>query len=416
MKYKKMIWPVMAVVGIGIIAATYVYMNQPIEVTGGGPVKMNIEDRVVETGAVGYEKAQTVYAERSGTVVSLTKEVGQLVREGDLVVQFDDKGLKLQLKDAEAKVSSAKAQLEGVKLSNYADQLDQISLQIVESKRQLELAISHQKELEALFLSGAVSESEVKTAKDQSALLQSQLDQENLSKKQLEKGSPSYQKKLSQSQLEQAIAYRDQMHYEGSLLQAIAPINGILLEKWVEPGTFVNAGSPLFRVGDASQVKVEVDILSDEVDGLTLGDQVEMTANYLPNMKVEGKVIKIAPIAKETTSSLGINQKRLPVTIEVTSHQKSLIPNMPMDVEIIKNIKKDALCLPITAIREDKDGVYVYGVEKGIVKRLNVKLGIQSGEWQEIVEGVTSDDVVISEPGTDIVLGEKVTLKSSQAK
>lgn len=415
MKFKKMFWPVVGFLGLGVVVATYVYMNRPVEVLGGTPVKMDIEDKVVETGSVAYEKTQTVYAERSGKVVSLSKEVGQAVKAGELIAQFDDQGLKLQLKDAEAKVSSAKAQLEGVKLSNYADQLDQISLQIVESKRLLELAVTHQKEIEELYASGAVSDSEVKDAKDQTALLQSQLDQLNLSKTQLAKGSPSYQKKLSQSQLEQAITFRDQMHYEASLVKAIAPIEGILLEKWVEPGAFVSSGTPLFKIGDARQVKVEVDILSDEVDGLNLGDQVIMTANYLPNIIVEGKVVKIAPIAKETTSSLGINQKRLPVTIAVTSHQNELIPNMPMDVEIIKTTKKDVLCLPITAIREDKDGVYVYGVEQGIVKRVDVKLGIQSGEWQEIMEGLTSSTVVISEPGTDITFGEKVALKSLQS-
>lgn len=416
MKFKKIIWPILGILGLGVLATTYGYMTRPVEVIGGAPVKMNIEDKVIETGSVGYEKTRTVYAERSGKVLTVSKEVGQMVKAGELVIQFDDQGLKLQLKDAESKVASAKAQLEGVKLSNYADQLDQVSLQIVESKRQLELAVTHQKELEELFTSGAVSEAELKAAKDQTALLQSQLNQQNLSKEQLEKGSPNYQKKLSQSQLEQAITYRDQMHYEASLMKAVAPIDGILLQKWVETGAFVNSGSPLFEIGDASQVKVEVDILSDEVDGLNLGDSVILTANYLPNIRVEGKVIKIAPMAKETTSSLGINQKRLPITIGVTSHQKELIPNMPMDAEIIKNTKIDALCLPITAIREDKDGVYVYGVENGIVKRIGVKLGIQSGEWQEIIEGVTLDNQVISEPGTEIHFGDKVSLKGPLSK
>lgn len=416
MKYKKMIWPVVGLLGLGLMAAAYVYMNRPLEVIGGPPVKMAIEDKVVETGTIAYEKTQTVYAERSGKVVSLSKEVGQSVEMGERIVQFDDQGLKLQLKDAEAKVSSAKAQLEGIKLSNYADQLDQISLQIVESKRQLELAVTHRKEMEELFLSGAVSESEVKAAKDQTALLQSQLNQQSLSRVQLEKGSPSYQKKLSQSQLEQAIAYRDQVHYEVSLMNAFAPIKGILLEKWVEPGAFVSAGSPLFKIGDTRQVKVEVDILSDEVDGLTLGDSVVMTANYLPNRLVEGKVIKIAPMAKETVSSLGISQKRLSVTIGVTSHQTELIPNMPMDVEIIKDTKQEALCLPITAIREDKDGVYVYGVEQGIAKRIDIQLGIQSGEWQEILKGLTPETLVISELGTDIRFGDKVSLKMGKGQ
>ncbi len=411
MKYKKMIWTIIGLCTIGAIFLSYLYVNRPMEVVGNKPVKMTIEDSIVETGNIGYEKTQTVYAERSGKIVSLAKAVGETVKAGELIISFDDQGLLLQLKDAEEKISSAKAQLEGVKISNYADQLDQISLEIVEIKRQLELANSHQKDVEALYASGAISESELKTAKDETAMLDSKLKLQTLSKEQLEKGSPNYQKRLSQAQLAQAITYRDQMHYEASLMKVIAPIGGIILEKWVDDGAFVTQGSPLLKIGDARKIKVEVDILSDEVDGLTLGDKVLMTASYLPDVIVEGKVVKIAPIAKETTSSLGISQKRLPVTVEVTSHQKELIPNMPMEVKIIKNVKQDVWCLPITAIREDHQGVYVYGIVSGKITRVNVKLGIQSGEWQEITDGVTEGMLILSEPGADTTLGQSVTLK-----
>ncbi len=410
MKYKKIIWPVVGVLVVTTSVVSFLYSKRPMEIIAENPVKMTIEDRIVETGNIDYENTQTLYAERSGKIVSLPKGIGETVQKGEVVVKLDDQGLLLQLKDAEAKVSSAKAQLEGVKLSNYANQLDQISLQIVESKRQLELAKNRQKEVQDLFNSGAVSEAELKAAKDQSALLESQLNLQILSKDQLEKGSPTYQRKLSQSQLEQAIAYRDQMHYEASLMKISAPLNGVILEKNVESGEFVTPGSPLIKIGDASRIKVEVDILSDEVDGLNVGDAVIMSANYLPNVIIDGKVTKIAPMAKETVSSLGINQKRLPVTIEVSNHLEALIPNMPMEVEIIKNVKSEVLCLPITAIREDDKGVYVIGITEGKTLRVDVKLGIQSGEWQEILEGVTAEMVIASEPGSEWKLGQKVTV------
>ena len=416
MNYKKIIWPVVGVLVIASATVSYMYSKSPMEIRGDSPVKMTIDDRIVETGNIAYENTQTLYAERSGKLVTLPKGVGERVQKGELVVKLDDQGILLQLKDAEAKVASAKAQLEGVKLSNYANQLDQISLQIVEGKRQLELSKNRQNEVEALFNSGAVSEAELKGAKDQSALLESQLNLQILSKEQLEKGSPTYQKKLSQSQLEQAIAYRDQMHYEASLMKVAAPLNGIILEKFVENGEFVSPGSPLIKIGDASGIKVEVDILSDEIEGLNVGDAVVMSANYMPNVIIDGKVTQIAPMAKETVSSLGINQKRLPVTIEVSNHLEDLIANMPMEVSIIKTVKNEVLCQPITAIREDEKGVYVIGIEQGKTLRIDVKLGIQSGQWQEILEGVTMDMVIASEPGSEWEIGQKVKVVKNEMK
>lgn len=263
----------------------------------------------------------------------------------------------------------------------------------------------------SLYQNGAISESEMQMVKDQREMAESGLKNLELIQAQLVEGTPNYQKKISQAQLDQALAYKEQLLFGISLMKIDAPQDGIVLEKWVEEGAFATSGMPLMRIGNPNEIQVVVEILSDEIDELTLGDSAVFSANYLNGITIKGKVSKISSVAKETMSSLGISQKRLEVIIDAESGQYQLVSGMPVDVEIIKATRSGALCLPITAVREDDNGVYVLSIEGGVAARMAVTLGIQSGQWQEINSGLSETDIVINDPTTDLKEGQKVKAK-----
>lgn len=413
MKYKK----IGLGVGLGLVVLLAGYMvydkTKPVTVAAVQPSLQTLEETVEETGSIGYEKTLKVYAERNGKVQKVLKALGDAVAFGEVLVQLEDSAAALKMADASAKISAAKAQLDGAKLGDYANQKDAMSLQISEAKRQKEVAARYLGEVQQLYNSGAMSEAELKAAKDQLALAESQVKSLELSYKQLAKGSPNYQKQLTQAQLDQALTYRDQLLLEQNQLKIASPLKGIVMEKWVEEAALIAAGTPVMTIGDPTQVKVDVDILADEIGNLTVGDDVRMTAAYLPGETISGKVTKLAPAAKETASSLGVLQKRLPVTIAVTSHQAALKPGLPIEVTIVKTVKQNALCLPASAILEDGTGFYVYANQAGVVELRRIKLGIQSGEWVEVIEGLKAEDLVIASPETDFQGGEKIIFKLS---
>lgn len=405
---KRLLITAAALAILGFAAISIYNQTRPAKVAVVLPKQVTIEETVLETGSIGYENSLTVYAERSGKVATVLKETGDGVVFGEVLVKLDGSANELLLKDAEAKIAAAKAQLDGAKTANYANELDSLSLQVSEAKRQKALAESYLNDAKNLYDSGAASQAEYKAAKDQFDRLDTQLKSLEMSYSQLSKGSPAYQKRLSQAQLDQALIYRDQLLLEQSLLEMAAPLKGIVLERFVEPSAFIQAGSPVMVIGDPSAVEVTVDILADEIGGLSLGDSVRMTAAYLPGESISGKVSKIAPSAKEVASSLGILQKRLPVTIEVTSHQAELRPGLPVEVTIIKNAKANALCVPVMAVMEDSTGYYVLVADKGQAVRRDVTLGLKSDQWWEVLSGLTVEDVVIDDSENPVGLGQKI--------
>ncbi len=401
--------------GIGLAVLIVGYMvyagNQPLAVKAVKPVLKTLEETAEETGSIGYEKTLKVYSERSGKVQKLMKQLGDSVTFGEVLVKLEDSAAALKLEDANAKIAAAKAQLESAKLGDYANQKDTMSLQISEAKRQRDVASRYLSDVQQLYNSGAVSESELKTAKDQLAQAESQVKGLELNYKQLAKGLSSYQKQLNQAQLDQVLTYREQLMLEQSLLNIASPLKGIVMEKLVDEAAMITAGTPVMIIGDPSKVKVDVDILADEIGNLNEGDDVRMTASYLPGETISGKVTQLAPAAKETASSLGVLQKRLPVTISVTSHQAQLRPGLPIEVTIVKTVKEGALTIPSSAVMEDGDGYYVFVVEKGLAAQRRITLGIQSGEWVEVLEGLGQEDVIAASPEAELKAGQKIVFE-----
>ena len=232
MKYKK----IGLGVGLGLVVLLAGYMvydkTKPVTVAAVQPSLQTLEETVEETGSIGYEKTLKVYAERNGKVQKVLKALGDAVAFGEVLVQLEDSAAALKMADASAKISAAKAQLDGAKLGDYANQKDAMSLQISEAKRQKEVAARYLGEVQQLYNSGAMSEAELKAAKDQQALAESQVKSLELSYKQLAKGSPNYQKQLTQAQLDQALTYRDQLLLEQNQLKIASPLKGIVMEKW----------------------------------------------------------------------------------------------------------------------------------------------------------------------------------------
>lgn len=146
MKYKKVVILGAALAGVVMIAASLSFLDRSKEVTAGVPVKMNVENTIRETGTIRFKNAQILYCEGTGKIAIMGKDTGDKVKKGELLIQLDDHSLQLQLKDADAKIASAKAQLEGVKTGDYANRMEQNQLLILESKRQLALATERERQ------------------------------------------------------------------------------------------------------------------------------------------------------------------------------------------------------------------------------------------------------------------------------
>jgi len=78
------------------------------------------------------------------------------------------------------------------------------------------------------------------------------------------------------------------------------------------------------------------------------------------------------------------------------------------EAEFVVSEKADVLMVPLTSLIEEDEKEYVWIVENGRAKRVEIKTGASSLNNIEVTEGLEEDNVVILRPPSDITEGAKI--------
>jgi len=413
---KKLKW---VIVGTAVlIAAIAFYAFQ----SGGKETQLvrlsrgNMEQYLEDTAQALVRDSQTIYIEGSGKVVSVNVEAGDAVKQGDLLLSLEKADLELQLREAEAGVEAAKAQLKGTELKNYANKIELARLALIQAENAYESAARNLENAEKLSQSNALSKDELEKIRDAYNAAKANLDSSKLQLEDARQGAPEYLKNSYKAQLEQAAAYRDSILRSVSKQEVRAPMDGIIIERLIDENSPAAPATPAFVIGNPDNLELQAEILADDANKIKMGNEVEITGKSIGGEILKGKVAKIAPAAKTVTSPLGINQKRVPVTIEILDSTGLIKPGYDMEVKIITLVKSDVIGIPDTAVFDYSGESMVFVVEEGKAVLTTVKKGMESGEYVEVLEGLEEGDIVISKPDNSIKEGIKIKLPDEFTK
>ena len=412
MKKKKIFW-VAAIVTL-CIASGLIYMKmdsgQVVEtvVVEKEDIKQYIED----TAVVQTNKKQTVYIEGSGRIDSIKVNVGDSVKKGDVLLTMNKADLELKLKDANSKIQSAKAQLASADSSNYVNKIEIAQAAVDNSKVAFDSAKRNLDNQKTLYESNAISQQELKNAEDSYKSAEIALKSANSGLKDAKDGAPDYMKKGYIAVVEQAFIFRDSIMREIEKQQVLSTIDGSVIEKLVEENSIGAPAVAAFLIGDVKSLELEVNILSDDIYNVHIGNEVEVSGKAIGDSKLKGKVIKIAPEAKNITSSLGVNQKRVSVTIEINDDVGELKPGYDLDIKIITKMNSNTLVIPDTAAFDYKGNSCVFVVENGKTVLRQIKKGIESDKTIEVLEGLVVGEKIILKPDNN--MKEGIRIKTSE--
>ena len=186
-----------------------------------------------------------------------------------------------------------------------------------------------------------------------------------------------------------------------------APVGGYVLERNVEPGQTVSAGSGiLFRMAQGGEMELQAQLGEAALAQISVGVPATVTP-VGSEQAFAGQVWQIAPMINET-SRQGIARVALPFNL-------ALKPGGFASVEI-KAGAVSAPLLPESAIQTDKDGSYVYVVGKANkVARRAVKIGIVTPNGIAIIEGLNGTERVVMYAGGFLNPGETIAPKLYKA-
>lgn len=327
---------------------------ESIKVSVVKPTVMQFEDIVTFVGGVEPKEAAIVASKVTSnvTVLDVFVDIGDQVKQGQLLARLDDSLTRRQIEEARAAVAAAKAS-------------------ISQAKSQLQTTEKDYVRYKNLYQEQVISRQQLDQIEGQYEVDKAKLDQ-------------------SQRQLEQAEAQLRQLQVMMSYHDIVSPVNGVIAERNIDPGDTVGAGTSCFVVSRQETVKIKGTITESDYPKVRLGQLAHVTIDAFPGVSFDGSVSRLSPTLDASTRT---------ANLEVWIPSKGILkPGMFARVEVVVG-KHDGIALPKEAVKQlagtGEWYCFIVGPDKK-AKQIFVKRGIETGNLVEIIEGVSAEDRVIS--------------------
>ena len=175
-----------------------------------------------------------------------------------------------------------------------------------------------------------------------------------------------------------------------------------------------NNPTVIMRIADLSKKEILAKIDESDIGGIRVGQKAEFTVDAYKDTMFYARVKKISQtdtanlwnIKGSSSSSSSSNAViYYYVTLEVDDPENLLFPAMTARVTVLKEVRENALALPIAAVKADGEGSYVMIKNaNGRAERRNIKLGLNDDDYVEVVEGLSEGDEIFLSYQTDAVV------------
>jgi len=310
----------------------------------------------------GLEQTE-IDARANGYVRRWLVDLGDSVKEGQLLAELDTPELDLEIEQARAALAQSEASIfQASATRDYS---------LASLKRYQELApqgLATQQELEQKASQSKVDAAHVRVAE---AARNSQL--------------------ANLHRLQQLKAFA----------RVTAPFAGTITERSVQRGKLVAAGTGqhLFKVAALDPVRAFVQVPQSLVAGVKQGLAADVSV-----AEQRGKTWK--GVVARTASALDVGSRTMSVEVQVPNPDHRLLPGMYAEVVLKLETSTRLLTLPASAIAATKEGVRVAVVESGgRVRWTKIRIERDNGADVEISEGLSGNEQVVASPGPGIVDG-----------
>lgn len=194
----------------------------------------------------------------------------------------------------------------------------------------------------------------------------------------------------------------------------VSPMDGVVIGEPVTDGTMAVQGNSnptvIMRIADLSKKQIIAKVDETDIGNVRVGQKATFTVDAYNGRTFTATVSKISQTDIDNswnTSKTSGNTSSAAViyysvTLDVDDPEKLLMPSMTARVEIETANKTDAVAVPLSALKTDKQGVYVIVVkEDGTTENRYVQTGIYGDEFVEITDGLVIDEKV------DITMAKK---------
>jgi HlyD family secretion protein len=398
---KRKIWIIGGAAIVAIVIVGMVFRKD-----GGLPIstskttRESLVSKVSANGKVQAVRKADLSANVMGQVTRLAVKEGDVVREGQFLLEIDPSRTKAAVEGLDAGRMAAAAELES-------------------ARSRLEQARSDFRRAETNRTAGLLSEADLETMRTTLATTESAVA-------------------AATKRVEQAAAGLQEAKVTHSKTVILSPMNGIVTARRIEEGETAiigvqnQPGTVLLTISDMSKVETEMEVDEAAIPEVKLGQTAQIRIDAYPNKTFQGIVTEVggSPMLK-----LGVQEAiKFKVKIQIQDPPATIKPGLSAQADIFTGSRDDALAIPFQALvvrdiilkegekfkpgdKRDEEGVYLVDGDK--VKFVPVHTGLIGDMSVEVVSGLSEGDIVASGPLRtlrELKDGMKVKVDSKKTK
>jgi RND family efflux transporter MFP subunit len=165
--------------------------------------------------------------------------------------------------------------------------------------------------------------------------------------------------------------------------------SGTVVERKVTQGQYVNAGDTLFTLADLSQVWIKADVYEEQLPQIRVGQEVDITAESVPNRTLRGHVEFIEPSANPQT-------RTVPVHVHLANPGMRLLPGMFVNATFISRAAQPSIVVPRSAVLDTGTRKIVYLAKPdGVFEAREIQVGAPTEDLYPVQGGLALGDKVV---------------------
>lgn len=383
--------------------------QKPIAVDVAIAKLANLEAETQYIGTTVPIREVSIRSRTEGQLLSLKVDVGDSVRQGQVLGQQDDGVLVANVLQTEAELAARQAEVARAKtqVSNAKTQVERFRLE-------LQQAQADAKRLKQLASEGAIAQQLAEQA-------QTNADTAHQSLKSAQQQVRSQQNEVAsfQRRVDAQIAVINQAKARLAYTTLTASTQGVVIQKVSEVGNLLQAGDEVLKLGDFSQVKVIVEVSELERSQIREGQIASVNLDAFPQQDLSGVVSRISPAADRTS-------RLIPVEVTIPNRNNQIGSGLLARVIFSNNASPNILA-PDTALRvggrnnQDTTQIFVISSSKQdeselLVKARAVKLGAKADGKVTILSGLEVGEQFITRSSRPIKDGAKVVISALSEK
>ncbi len=344
---------------------------------------------VVATGRIQPISKVETKSKANGIVKELKVEVGDRVREGQILVELDKDNLAARLREARAALAGAEANFKAAEAELQKNRVEAEGPDVAFARRNLDRASK-------LFQDKLVSPQSLDDARN---ALERAENNQRAAQTQLTVATARVAQ--ASAAVAQAQAAEERAAEELANATIRSPIDGIVLARPVELGSpvssILNLGANATLVvvlGDISKVFVRGNVDEADIGAVRLGQPAHIKVETFRDRQFVGKVTQISPMGVDKDNVISFE-----VEVSIDNSTGELLANMTANAEIVLEQHQGTLIIPEAAIVYDSKrnasvDVVAAGSKTGR-ERKPIKVGVSNGTRTEVLSGLTEGQKVV---------------------